>query len=423
MLNDGRERSWSAIDVALACASALTFLYGWIYYPIAQGHRGDFLAALSHRDVSSASYWNGKGLGYGPIFALYDLALRPFRDLTALRMMYALNLVLLALALVVLLRTFLPPPRSRRETLIALFLWTSFYPLVQLIRQDDIEITELFFLSLFLLYSTRRKPLRAGLSLGLAASVKLIPIFLVPYLLWRRQWKTISVALGTLASAIVLVAAIKHVGLDDFLVEWRSTAHAPWNNEWNNNQAVSGFFWRFFSRASFSNEIAAAYPRVLRPSWAQLATVVTSLVAVLSVAVVFIRRAAPWPGPTRDPRVEVTEIAITFTVLLLTLPHSHTHYFGLIVWVYFIALRSINRDQLPLGARTQWSFVLSYLLAGLLLPLRLADPLVRRCLPVSLIEVAKLFSLPFFGLVLVVLALFAVHRAQLRMNDLVDGDH
>jgi hypothetical protein len=412
MAADGRSNDSRAVDVLLAVASLLTLLYAWVYYPLSQGLRGDFLAALSHRDGKSA-YWNGEGIGYGPIFALYDLMLRPFHDLPALRLMYVINLVLLAATFVILLRTFLPAPRTRRETLVALFAWSSFYPLAQLIRQDDIEITELFFLSLFLLYLTRRSPLRAGAALGMAASAKLIPIFLVPYLAWRRQWKAVAATLGTFAAMIVLIAVVKGFGPATAIEQWRQTGHAVWPNEWNNNQAFSGFFWRMFSVAHFTSDVSASYPQVLHPHWAGLATLAASIAAMAATALLFIRREGIWPRPARDATVEVSEAAIVFTVILLALPHCHTHYFGLIVWIYFIALRAMTREDLALDARTQWAFVISFVLAGLLMPLRLADPLIRRKLPVSLVELWKLYSLPFIGILVALFALAAVHRAQI----------
>jgi hypothetical protein len=411
-MRDTERPGWSAADFMLAAASAVTFAYAWVYYPITRHHRGDFFALLSHRDEPSP-YWDGHGIGYGPIFALYDLGLRPFHDLLAMRLMYLINLGLLAAAFVILLRVLLPAPRTRRETLWALFVWTSFYPLTQLVRQNNIEITELFFLSLFLLHTARRQPTRAGLALGLASSAKLVPIFLTPYLLWRRQWKTAAVGIGTLALMLTVVSAIKGLGPLAAIDNWRHAATVQWNNEWNNNQALSGFFWRLFSVARFDNELTAAYPQVLHADWARTATAVASLAAVAATAALLIRCQGIWPGPARDAAIEVSELGIVFTVLLLVLPHSHTHYFGLIVWIYFIALRALMRDEPRLTARAQWLWALSYLLAGLLLPLRLADPLVRARLPVSLIEIAKLFSLPLFGVILGVVALAALYRAQL----------
>jgi hypothetical protein len=406
-------RGWNAVDVALAAASALTFVYAWLYYPISQGHRGDFLGALSHRDDGSR-FWNGEGIGYGPIFAFYDLILRPLHDLAALRIMYVINLGFLAATLIILVRTLLPAPRTRRETLLALFVWFSFYPLAQLIRQDDVEITELFFLSLFLSYTARRRFTGAGVALGLAAATKLIPIFLLPYLAWRRQWRTIAYALVTFALAIVAIAALKSFNPLLAITSWGESGAAKWPTEWNNNQALSGFCWRLFSTATFQSDITASYPHVNNRGAATMLSLAASLAAVVTTVALFFWRQGIWPRRPVEPDVEITEIAIVLTVLLLALPHSHTHYFGLIVWIYFIALRAVTRRDPPLPARTQWLFVASFLLAGMLMPLRLADPIIRRRLPVSLVELWKLYSLPMFGIILAAIALFGVQRALLR---------
>lgn len=123
---------------------------------------------------------------YGPVFALYDLALRPLRDVPAMRVMFVLNHLLLAATFVMMIATFVPAPRSRRELILAAFAWVNFFPLVQLIRQNNVEITELALLMGCFLCLKRRRDVAAGGLLGLAIGTKLIPLLLLPYFVWRR---------------------------------------------------------------------------------------------------------------------------------------------------------------------------------------------------------------------------------------------
>lgn len=396
------------VDAALAGESLLIFLYAWVYYPIADGHRGDFLAALSHRDNPSG-FWNGDGLGYGPVFALYDLLLRPMRDLPAMQLMFVLNHILLALTFVVLVREFLPRPRTRRELLIAVFLWVNFYPLAQLIRQNNVEITELAFLAGFLAFLHRGRELTSGTFLGLAIGTKLVPIVLLPYMIWRRHFRLAAAALVTLAGLCVLVAVLKQHDVLSMLAGWGSAGTKAWSNEWNNNQALSGFFWRMFAEKDFSSEMALAYPKVRDSASAALATMGTSVIVALTIIVCFIGRSGLFPRGNLS--VEQVEIQIVMLGALFVLPHSHTHYFGLIIPVYIIALAHLHRST---RASLQTGSLLfgGYLCLGFLMPLRFLDPIAHRYFPASLVEIAKLYSVPFLGAVLTFVGLLQLHRIR-----------
>jgi hypothetical protein len=405
-----KRRDWLAI--LLLIESGATFLYGWLYYPISQHHTGDFLAMLSHRDPGTVGYWDGKGVGYGPIFAFYDLALASFHNLTALRLMFAVNLVLLGITLAVLLRLFLPKPRTLRETSVAIFFWVNFYPLIQLVRQDNIEITELLFVALFLAYLAKGRDNAAGVSLGLAISSKLVPVFLLPYLAWRGRWRMIAIAVGTFSVTLVAIAVAKGFSPLSVVDAYRHAATMVWSNEWNNNQAFSGFFCRLFGVSSFANETTLAYPVVVHPHAAVIATQLASVALAVAIVTLFVRRCGVWPGPAASREIELTEIGIAMLSILFVLPHSHTHYFALMVWVYFMFVRQMPK----LSARAGWSVLLSFALLGLMLPLRFGDVVVRRFLPCSLIEISKLYSVPMGGALVLLYALFELHRVQVSRS-------
>jgi hypothetical protein len=402
---DRAERMHRLVDLLLICESLLAFAYCWFYFPISQGHRGDFLAILSNREEPSI-WWDGEGLGYGPIFALYDLALSPLGDLTAMRVMFVVNLALLLVAVLAMLRTFLPPPRTRRETLVAIFVIANFYPLVHLLRQNNIEITEVTLLALAYFFLAGGKDARAGICYGLAAATKILPIVLLACLVWRRRWRALSAALVAMLSAYFAVAAIKHCSPLALYVTKES-----WPTAYILNQAVSGFVWRFFSQKHFSTPDTLAYPEVLFPSLAAQATAVVVLLIIGVVAVMLLRRCGWWPRPSSDPLVEVIEQQLVLLVVLLALPHSHVHYYGLVIPIYLIGLRLLRDGQMP--APTVTLLAASYTFLGMLMFLRLLDPLVFRRFPVSAVEVAKLYSVPFAGALLALVGLAQMHKARL----------
>lgn len=401
--------------VVVGVVSVLMGAYAWVYYPIAQGHGGDFIAMLSGRQVD-AGYWNGTGMGYGPVFALYDFLFRGVADLPAMRAMYAVNLAMLLLAFLVALQRFLPAPRTLEETAAAAFLWVCFYPTFQALRQNNVEITELLFLVLMLQALQKGRQVLAGVCLGIAGATKILPFVLVAYFIWRRRFTPAVVSILTGLGLSVLVIWLKGETLGVSLSAWWSGTQNPWPSEFQNNQAISGIVWRAFSHFDLSTRVTIETPLVLNAAAAGNVTIGVCLALFGLVAAIMIKRTGLWPRPTGDQRVETVEIAIVLISMLLLVPHNHTHYFILIAWMYLAALREWPQ---PAGAEGRWVFallVLSYMLLGLLTVWRLFDPFLRGLGPVTGIDLARLASLPFFGALAGLVALLILHGRLLSRS-------
>ena len=398
----------ASVAEVVGFVAALIFLYTWVYYPIAQGHNGDFLAMLSGRE-NDAGYWDGRGVGYGPVFAIYDFAFRGVADFVVLRVMFALNLAMLLLAFLVVLRRFLPAPRTREEFVGAFFLWCCFYPTFQALRQNNVEITELLFLVLMLDALRRRSDLLAGVCLGIAGATKILPFVLLFYFVWRRRFR---LAVASILTGIGLLAIIMTLHGETFgfiVMDWLSHTQTTFPSEFQNNQALSGLIWRAFSQFDLSTRWNIEHPFVLNALAARSTTLGASLVLLAVVAAIILKRTGPWPQSTGDQRLETVEIAIVLIVMLLVLPHNHTHYFILVAWIYVAALREWPQ---PPGAKGRWLFgllVLSYVLLGLLHFWRLFDPFLHRLGPVTGVDLARLASLPFFGALAGLAALLILH--------------
>lgn len=394
--------------------SALMVACAWVYYPIAQEHGGDFIAMLSGRQVD-AGYWDGYGVGYGPVFALYDLAFRGVTDLMTMRVMYALNLAMLLVAFLVVVRRFLPAPRTREEAVAAVFLWVCFYPTFQALRQNNVEITELLFLVLMIEALRWRRDGFAGICLGIAGATKILPFVLVVYFLWRRRFCLAAVSILTGVGLLALVIALKGETIGIVLANWWSYSVHPWPSQFQNNQAISGIVWRAFSHFDLSTRVTIETPLVFNAVAARNVTIGVCLVLFGMVAAIIMKRTGLWPRPADDQRLETVEIAIVLIVMLLLIPHNHTHYFILIAWMYIAALREWPQ---PVGAQGGWVFgllVMSYVLLGLLHLWRLFDPFLHRLGPVTGIDLARLASLPFFGALAGLAALLILH------GDLLSG--
>ena len=400
--------------VVVGVVVVLMGAYAWVYYPIAQGHGGDFIAMLSGRQVD-AGYWNGTGMGYGPVFALYDLVFRGITDIVAMRAMYAVNLAMLLLAFLVAARRFIPAPRMHEETVAAVFLWVCFYPTFQALRQNNVEITELLFLVLMLQALQKGRHVLAGICLGIAGATKILPFVLVAYFIWRRRFLPAVVSVLTGLGFFVLVIWLKGETFAIILVEWARSTQGPFPSEYQNNQAISGIVWRAFSHFDLSTRWNIEHPHVFDAGVARNVTIGVCLALFGLVAAIMIKRTGLWPRPTGDQRIETVEIAIVLTSMLILLPHNHTHYFILVAWMYLAALREWPH---PAGPKGRWVFgllVLSYMLLGLLATWRLFDPFLRWFGPVTGIDLARLASLPFFGALAGLAALLVLH------GDLLSG--
>lgn len=397
------------IKEVVGIVAALMLAYGWIYYPIAQGHGGDFIAVLSGRQVNPG-FWDGVGIVYGPVLTLYDLAFRGVTDLVAMRVMYAVNLAMLLIAFLVAVRRFLPAPRTREETVAAVFLWVCFYPTFQALRQNNVEITELLFLVLMLEALRRRSDVLAGVCLGIAGATKILPFVLVAYFLWRRRFRLAAASILTGIALFTLVIVLKGETIGIALASWWGHARGDWfPPEFQNNQAISGLAWRAFSHFDLSTRWNIENPVVFNSIAAQSMTIGASLVLIALVAAIVLKRTGVLPKPTSDQRLETVEIAIVLIVMLLLIPHNHTHYFALVAWMYVAALR--EWPQLA-GAQRRWVFgllALSYVLLGLLHLWRLFDPFLHRLGPVTGVDLARLASLPFFGALAGLAALLILH--------------
>lgn len=407
------------IKFAVFLASSIMFFYAWVYYPITKEHSGDFIAMLSGRE-NDFGYWNGQGVGYGPIFALYDLLFRGVTDLMAMRVMYVVNLTMLFVAFFIVMRRFLPKPRTSGESLAAVFIWVFFYPTFQALRQNNVEITELLFIVLMIAALLSRKDVIAGVCLGVAGATKILPFALIIYFLWRRRFRLATTAMLTGIVLFALIIVLKKESIPDVFTNWLEYAVQPWPKETQNNQAISGLVWRAFSQFDFSTRWTIEKPLVLDPISAHLVTLLASLFFFGIVLFVLIKRTGLFPPALHDVRIETVEIAIVLISMLLLISHNHTHYFILIAWIYIGALREWPCHSRQTTICVNSLFVLSFVLLGMLHLWRLIDPFLYPLGPVTGVDLARLASLPFFGAVAGLTALLIIHGRLLSVSEVLN---
>jgi hypothetical protein len=102
----------------------------------------------------------------------------------------------------------------------------------------------------------RERPALAAASLGLAISIKVWPLFFIPYLSVRREWKTVAQTLG-FAVFLTLLPAL-YFGLSgnfDLLKQWfaqESQTQLSKSEIWFPNQSVRGVMMRYLTMIDYS---------------------------------------------------------------------------------------------------------------------------------------------------------------------------
>jgi Glycosyltransferase family 87 len=126
-------------------------------------------------------------------------------------------------------------------------------------------------LAWFALLEADRRPLLAGLLLGLAAAFKIWPAFLVPYLVLRRRWR-VAVAEAVSASVLTVAPAVWLGWKETFrlLTEWflqEQRINALLGDKWYPSQSLRGVMLRYLTRMNYSGLPDSNYRLVNFVSW------------------------------------------------------------------------------------------------------------------------------------------------------------
>jgi Glycosyltransferase family 87 len=133
----------------------------------------------------------------------------------------------------------------------------------------------------------RERPAAAAASLGLAISLKVWPVFFIPYLAVRREWKTVALTLA-FAAFLSLLPSL-YFGLSgnfDLLQQWyaqESQTQLGKSEIWFPNQSLRGVLMRYLTVIDYSHvpdsnyaavNIAAMDPARVRLLWVIVAAAI-----------------------------------------------------------------------------------------------------------------------------------------------------
>jgi len=191
----------------------------------------------------------------------------------------------------------------------------------------------------------RGRPIRGGAVIGLMAAIKVLPVFLLPYLAWKRWWRALAAAVVTGAACSALpVLVFGPERFAGYVRRWLEIAGGGWPVR-KGNQSLYAMIDRFSSHAdelgspAVHRLVASDDPRVAAAVYGAMALVAVTLVAVG-------RRGGRRP---ESPAVPV-EIAIVLVAAVLFSPLAWKHYFVFLLPAYAVLWRAAFAPVVAAGA-------------------------------------------------------------------------
>jgi len=304
-------------------------------------------------------YGDKSGMGwpmhyrYPPPFLFFA---RPF---TYLSMAWAAAIwtILRCVSLILLIRALwkrLGPTTSAAAWLIPLLLAGPY--VVEDIRYGNAQ-TLVFALTGAALLLVSASPFLAALALAGGIVVKVWPVFFLPYLVIRRQWRVVGWTLAL--SAIFLLLPSLHFGFGqnlDLLAQWARQEFSTQTGQseiWFPSQSLRGVMMRFLTVIDYSQMPDSNYPLVhvvsmdagtIRFLW--LAMAGAAYAALLVIAAM-----------RKDAKFGLTE-ALAFTSIVLLQPFSQKYTLVVLLWPAMVAGRFF------VGSRARWLLCVAIALAA-----------------------------------------------------------
>ena len=191
---------------------------------------------------------------YPPLLAMVFVPLTALPMQQAAQVWFFLNMALYGLSLVIVSRTL---DLGRRSDVLPL-LWILaflFPPALFTLYKGQVNIVILLLLAVTYWLCSRDRQVLAGLALGVATMVKIIPVLLLPYAFWRRRYALGVTAVGTICVLSVLGLLIVGVGPHRTYLAWvLPSLGQPRPNP--ANQSLGGFLSLLLVENPYVNSLA-----------------------------------------------------------------------------------------------------------------------------------------------------------------------
>jgi uncharacterized membrane protein YbaN (DUF454 family) len=237
---------------------------------------------------------------------------------------------------------------TRNEALLAIAMVLVFLPVRENLFEGQFGVILTLLMVGALLAQQRGRPVLWGIGLGIGIALKLTPVLVLPYFVWRRGYR---LAASAIVTAVVAVGATLAVGWAARWPEYyaelgplgRGTAFIA-------NQSINGLLLRAW-RPDYSGQPIPPLPLWLTLVW-------LALCAALVVAIVLMVHRLPLPSPERM----WTEFAIVLVALPLVQPFAWLHHHAAAMVAIIVGIRLARRRLL--GAWSAAGLVLAYLLVS-----------------------------------------------------------
>ena len=297
-----------SVDFAVYYFAAASFLGGDSPYGVNLGeHRGLVAQLLGGSRFTAAPYF------YPPLTAalVSPLTLLPF--IPAAWIWNAAN----AVAVVAGTALLLGEKRWRPEGLLVWGAVALFRPNFSMLHVGQISGLMYFCIAYAIYTHDRNRPIRAGAAIACGALLKVTPVVLIGYFVWRSDWRAvIGAAVGT---AAIVLATLPIVGIEGWIEYFTigiGTMHSPDSVAVPTNLTLNGMFLRMLSEGAWTVPLVVA-PGLAGPLWIASA-----------LAVVVLTIAACWP-PLRKSGSVGLEVAFILVALQLIAPFSFYYHLTL----------------------------------------------------------------------------------------------
>jgi Glycosyltransferase family 87 len=342
--------TWVVVLGFLAWAVRLAAIEGYVY-PLGNQFVGDFKSAITGEGLGPNDWWAGRGLFYGPLFVLeWRLVLYP--GYLSIVDVAHLDLALFAISFGCTLAALFDRIRPRLFVLL-LAAWLAHHVTIELFAAvQHLEVLELAGLALALLLLQRNRPGAAGVSLGLAAAAKTLPVVFLAYLVILRRWRALAVAAAVAAALLVIVCFVQGVTpWDGLLMLLNQRENLGKTKATEYELGLRAFLIRFLT-----NDQGNPTPQQTQLAFGLHALI--SLVVVLFAAVVL------W-WTTQSSRSLALAWGLIATTMLVVAPVTHIFYYVFMLPAWTAVLAELVDRRLSWVTAAQWlALIASYVLMG-----------------------------------------------------------
>ena len=360
MLSDLHRREWGGADFTAYYTAADL---------IAEG-QNPYDTSLFASRAANLGFRSDRPYIYPPFLAIALIPLTLLPPQGAALVWFGLNIGFLLLSLV-LLSVSSGIHRHSTHFLIFLLGALTFYPVIFSLFVGQVNILVLFLLVLFWTFLEQRREALAGLALGAASMIKLLPLILGIFLLWKGRSRPALWAVATMLSILALGTLL--IGLEPHWAYLTSVLPTQYLQPHPLNQSLNGFLAR----------LLVASPGEPPRLWPWLPFLLSGLLLLTTFLLI--------PRGQADPRI--TDAEVSFVVLAMLLISSVT-------WVATLVLLLLpyaSIAKLPSKGSGRWLLAAGVLVSYLLISTqRLVEMMIGGMTPGSSISPWAL-GLPLYG--------------------------